>query len=232
MPENDQKEAIVLMAKAPIAGQVKTRLIGALSAEDAADLYAAFLSDTFAVMEDVAYERESVRLVLCYTPEGEEEAFEKVEREGSLMLAQRGDHLGQRLENCFADLFEHGFHSVVIIGGDSPTLPVENLLTAFESLTDSDKVVLGPAEDDGYYLIGMRQLHPRVLEDIPWSTQEVLAVTRRRIAEAQLNLIELPVCYDVDSPEALQRLRQELKEHKELARYTRRCLKEIAKRTA
>lgn len=226
------KEALVLMAKAPLAGQVKTRLIGALSAEDAADLYAAFLSDTFAVMEDAADERESVRLVLCYTPEGEEEAFEKVEREGSLMLAQRGDTLGQRLENCFTDLFEHGFNSVVIIGGDSPTLPVENLLTAFDSLTDEDEIVIGPAEDDGYYLLGMRKLHPRVLEDIPWSTNEVLAVTRRRILEAKLNLIELPVCYDVDTPEDLQRLRQELKEQKELARYTRRCLKEIAKRTS
>lgn len=226
------KEALVLMAKAPLAGQVKTRLIGALSAEDAADLYAAFLSDTFAVMEDAADERESVRLVLCYTPEGEEEAFEKVEREGSLMLAQRGDTLGERLENCFTDLFEHGFNSVVIIGGDSPTLPVENLLTAFDSLTDEDEIVIGPAEDDGYYLLGMRKLHPRVLEDIPWSTNEVLAVTRRRILEAKLNLIELPVCYDVDTPEDLQRLRQELKEQKELARYTRRCLKEIAKRTS
>lgn len=225
------KEALVLMAKAPLAGQVKTRLIGALSAEDAADLYAAFLSDTFAVMEEVADERETVRLVLCYTPAGEEEAFEKVEREGSLMLAQRGDSLGERLEHCFTALFEHGFDSVVIIGGDSPTLPVENLLTAFESLTDEDEIVIGPAEDDGYYLIGMRKLHPRVLEDIPWSTNEVLAVTRRRIQEAKLNLIELPVCYDVDTPEALQRLRQELKEQKELARYTRRCLKEIAKRT-
>ncbi len=225
------KEALVLLAKAPLAGQVKTRLIGALSAEDAADLYAAFLSDTFAVMEEAAYERETVRLVLCYTPAGEEEAFEKVEREGSLMLAQRGDTLGERLENCFADLFDHGFDSVVIIGGDSPTLPVENLLTAFDSLTDANQIVLGPAADNGYYLIGMRQLHPRVLEDIPWSTNEVLAVTRRRIQAANLKLIELPVCYDIDTPEELQHLRQELKEQKELARFTRRCLKEIAKRT-
>ncbi|MBI1761679.1 MAG: TIGR04282 family arsenosugar biosynthesis glycosyltransferase [Acidobacteria bacterium] len=231
MSVTNPKEALVLMAKAPLAGQVKTRLIGALSAADAADLYAAFLSDTFAVMEEVADERESVRLVLYYTPAGEEEAFEKVEREGSLMLAQRGDSLGERLENCFVDLFEHGFDSVVIIGGDSPTLPAENLLRAFESLTDADEIVLGPAEDDGYYLIGMRKLHPRVLEDIPWSTNEVLAVTRRRIQEASLNLIELPLCSDVDTPEQLQRLRQQLKEQKELARFTRRCLKEIAKRS-
>mgnify|MGYP000893571714 CR=1 FL=1 len=224
------KEALVLMAKAPVAGQVKTRLIGALTAEDAADLYAAFLSDTFALMEEVADERENLRLVLCYAPADAVEEFEKVEREGSLMLAQRGETLGERLENCFADLFETGFDSVVIIGGDSPTLPVEHLFAAFEQLTGADEVVLGPAEDDGYYLIGMRRLHARVLEDIPWSTNEVLAVTRRRAREAGLTLFELPVWHTVDTPAELEQLRQELKEQKGVARYTRRCLKEIAKR--
>ncbi|MBI3758938.1 MAG: TIGR04282 family arsenosugar biosynthesis glycosyltransferase [Deltaproteobacteria bacterium] len=218
------------MAKAPLAGQVKTRLLGELTAEDAADLYAAFLSDTFVLMEDVAAEREALRLVLCYTPEGAAEAFEKVEREGSLMLAQRGADLGERLQNCLADLFELGYEAVVIIGGDSPTLPGENVWEALESLTDNDQVVLGPAEDAGYYLLGMRQLHPRLLQDIPWSTSEVLAVTRERAREANITLIELPSWYDVDTPEELARLRQELKEQKDVGRYTRRCLKEIAKR--
>ena len=226
------KEALVLMAKAPLAGQVKTRLIGALTAEDAADLYAAFLSDTFVVMEDIADEREGLRLVLCYTPEGEEEAFEKVEREGSLMLAQRGADLGERLQNCFADLFKMGYETVVIIGGDSPTLPGENIWDAFESLTEHDGIVIGPTEDGGYYLIGMRQLHRAVLTDIPWSTPQVLSVTRERIEAAKLDLLELPPWYDVDTPADLDRLRQELKEQKGLGRYTHRCLKEIAKRAA
>lgn len=224
------KEALVLMAKAPLAGQVKTRLIGALTAEDAADLYAAFLSDTFALMEEIADEREAVRLVLCYTPEGEEEAFEKVEREGSLMLAQRGNSLGERLQNCFTDMFELGYTSVVVMGGDSPTLPAEYLLAAFVSLTDAEEVVIGPTEDAGYYLIGMRQLHAQVLADIPWSTAEVLPATRERAQAAKLALIELPEWYDIDTPVELERLRQELKVEKGLARYSRRCLKEIAKR--
>jgi rSAM/selenodomain-associated transferase 1 len=224
------KEALVLMAKAPVAGQVKTRLIGELTAEDAADLYAAFLSDTFIVMEDLADEREDLRLVLCYTPEGEEEAFEKVEREGSLMLAQRGATLGDRLQNCFADLFELGYEAVVIIGGDSPTLPGEYVWDAFESLTAAHEIALGPTEDAGYYLIGMRTLQPAVLTGIPWSTELVLPVTRERARAAALELIELPVWYDVDTPQDLERLRQELKAQKDVARYTRRCLKEIAKR--
>ena len=220
------------MAKAPLPGQVKTRLLGALTAEDAADLYAAFLSDTFALMEELADEREALRLVLCYTPEGEEEAFEKVEREGSLMLVQRGAHLGERLQNCFADLFELGYSSVVILGGDSPTLPGEHVWAAFESLTADNQVVIGPAEDDGYYLIGLRQLHQTLFRDIPWSTPEVLSTTRARAQAAKLELIELPQWYDVDTPEELERLRRELKERKDTGRYTRRCLKEIAKRAA
>ena len=145
------KEALVVMAKAPIAEQVKTRLIGGalagsahpLNAEDAADLYAAFLSDTFATMEELADERESLRLVLAYTPVGAEEAFEKVEREGSLMLAQRPSNLdadlGERLTNCFSDLFEMGYERVVIIGGDSPSLPFEILEYAFDALDDDVK---------------------------------------------------------------------------------------------
>jgi hypothetical protein len=225
------KEALVLMAKAPIAGQVKTRLIGeALTAEDAADLSAAFLSDTFALMEDAAYERESLALVLCYTPVGAEEAFEKVEREGSLMLAQRGDDLGERLQNCFADLFELGYAPVVIIGGDSPTLPRECLTEAFEVLADDDTAVIGPTEDAGYYLIGMRKLHARLLEAIPWSSGAVLEATRARARETGVQLRELPAWYDVDTPAALRRLQQELKEQKETGYHTRSCFKQIAKR--
>lgn len=224
------KEALVLMAKAPVAGQVKTRLIGSLTAEDTADLYAAFLSDTFTLMEDIADERDEVRLVLCYTPEGEEEAFEKVEREGSLMLPQRGADLGERLQNCFADLFGMGYETVVIIGGDTPTLPGEAVWDALESLTEPQEVVVGPTEDGGYYLIGMRQLQRAVLTAIPWSTAQVWPVTRARIEAAQLDLIELPPWYDVDTPADLERLQQELKADKSLGRHTRRCFKEIAKR--
>src|SRR5262245_19750983 len=120
------------MAKAPREGEVKTRLLGALGPADTLELYINFLRDTFALMEEVWVDRETVSLVLCYTPESELEAFECVEREGSMMLAQRGGDLGERLRNCFADLFESGFDSVVVIGADSPTLPVDHLVEAFE----------------------------------------------------------------------------------------------------
>jgi rSAM/selenodomain-associated transferase 1 len=224
------KEALVLMAKAPIEGQVKTRLIGTLTAEDAKQLYVAFLSDTFALMEAVMEEREELSLALCYTPEGEEEAFEDVEREGCLMIPQRGGDLGERLTNCFADVFAHGFDSVIAIGGDSPTLPEEMIEEAFDSLETENDVVVVPAEDDGYCLIGMRRLHKQIFENIPWSTGEVMAVTEARAKEAGIGLIVGPAWYDVDTPEELERLKQELAETKGMAKFTRRVLKELAKK--
>src|SRR5262249_51802958 len=198
------------MAKAPREGEVKTRLSGALSPEEAKHLYVAFLSDTFALMEDVKEERENLALALCYTPEGEEEAFEEVEREGSLMIPQRGGSLGERLTNCFADLFALGFESVIVIGAHSPTLPGAYIFAAFECFETEDDVVVGPTEDGGYYLVGMRKLHERIFEDIPWGTGGALDATIERAREAELNLVLLPEWRDVDTPEDFQRLKREL----------------------
>lgn len=221
------KEALVLMAKAPIEGQVKTRLIGTLTPEDAKQLYIAFLSDTFALMEAVMEEREDLSLILCYTPEDAEEAFEEVEREGSLMIAQRGNDLGERLINAFAEVFALGFESIIAIGGDSPTLPAEMILEAFDSLESEDEVVVVPAEDDGYCLIGMRKLHQQIFQNIPWSTGGVMAATEAQAKKAGLILIVGPAWYDVDTPAELERLKEELKTEKEAARFTRRFLKTI-----
>lgn len=217
------------MAKAPIEGQVKTRLLSALSPAQAAELYANFLRDTFFLMEVLQDERETVSLILCYSPEGEEESFENIEREGSLMLLQRGDDLGERLVNCLTDLFDFGFESLVVIGGDTPTLPVEILDEAFDQLAGEADVVLGPSEDEGYYLIGMRRLHAELFRDIPWSSAGVLAATRRQAAIAGHRLIEMPLWYDVDTPEELDRLRIELRDDKTLARNTAKYLQELAK---
>src|SRR5215471_7097520 len=223
------KEALVVMAKAPREGKVKTRLLGALSPEEVRRLYVAFLSDTFALIEDVKEEREGLTLALCYTPEGEAEAFEEVEREGSLMIPQRGENLGERLTNCFADLFALGFESVVVIGADGPTLPGEYVFDAFECFEADEDVVVGPAEDGGYYLVGMRKLHRRIFEDIPWSGAGVLDATMDRAREAGLNLVLLPEWRDVDTPEDFERLKRELAENREGAKFTRRFLKELAK---
>ncbi|MCI0391959.1 MAG: TIGR04282 family arsenosugar biosynthesis glycosyltransferase [Acidobacteria bacterium] len=223
------KEALVLMAKAPREGEVKTRLLGALSPEEARRLYVAFLSDTFALMEEVMEEREDLTIALCYAPEGEEEAFEEVEREGSIMIPQRGENLGARLTNCFTDLFTLGFESVVVIGADSPTLPGEHVFDAFECFETDDDVVIGPTEDGGYYLIGMRKLHKRIFEEIPWGGAGALEATIERAKEAELDLVLLPEWRDVDTPEDFERLKRELDEDRDAAKFTRRFLKELAK---
>ena len=223
------REALVVMARAPRAGEVKTRLIGALTAEEARGLYVAFLGDTFALMEEVMEERDELSLVLCYTPEGEEEAFEEIEREGSMMIPQRGSDLGERLRNCFIDLFGLGFESVIVIGADSPTLPGELVYDAFDSLEDPSDVIIGPTEDGGYYLIGMRKLHEQIFEKIPWSTDGVLAATADRIKQIGSNLIVMPEWYDVDTPEELERLKQQLTETEEAARLTRGFLEQMSK---
>jgi rSAM/selenodomain-associated transferase 1 len=225
--ERKLKEILVVMAKAPREGEVKKRLLGALSPEEVRGLYVAFLSDTFALMEDVREERENLALALCYTPEGEEEAFEEVEREGSLMIPQRGENLGERLTNCFADLFALGFESVVVIGADSPTLPGEYVFDAFECFEADDDVVVGPTEDGGYYLIGMRNLHKRIFEDIPWGGAGALDATMELARDAGLNLVLLPEWRDVDTPEDFERLKRELGENREAAKFTRRFLKDL-----
>mgnify|MGYP001213390198 CR=1 FL=1 len=207
------KEALVLMAKAPIEGEVKTRLIGELTAEDATQLYVAFLSDTYAMMEDA------------------EDAFEEVEREGCLMIAQRGNDLGERLANCFADMFALGFDSVTAIGGDSPTLPAELVSDAMDCLETENDVVVIPAEDDGYCLIGMRKLNPVLFQSIPWSTSDVMAATERQAKTTGLSLSVGPAWFDVDTPEELERLKRDLAQTKGSARFTRRFLKELAMRS-
>src|SRR5262249_44046163 len=164
-----------------------------------------------------------------YTPEGEEEAFEEIEREGSMMIAQRGSDLGERLGNCFIDLFGLGFESVIVIGADTPTLPGELVYDAFDSLEDGRDVIIGPTEDGGFYLIGMRKFHRRIFEEIPWGTDGVLFATTDRVKQIGGNLILMPDWYDVDTPADLERLKCDLSESTDSARFTRGFLKQMAK---
>lgn len=220
------------MAKAPLEGTVKTRLIGELSPAEAAELYVSFLSDTFATAREVQEESDNLSIVLCYTPEGEEEAFEAVEREGSLMVPQRGADLGERMANCFSDMFASGFDSAVIIGADSPTLAEDTLYEAFEALAADFDLVLGPSADGGYYLIGMRRLHEQLFRGIAWSTSSVFADTLARAGDAGLGIHTLPEWYDVDTPEDLRRLRLEIDSDRDRARHTGKFLRKLERERA
>ena len=202
--------ALGLMAKAPIAGAVKTRLQPPLTAREAAALNICFLRDMAANIQTVS-ETEAASGLVVYTPAGAESAFDGVLPEGFELLVQRGSSLGERLCNATDDLLKQGYSAVCLINSDSPNLPKSILIQAIESLAlEGDRVVLGAAEDGGYYLIGLKHAHRNLFNEIAWSTSDVLARTQQRAAEIDLPVELLPTWYDVDDAETLDRLCEEL----------------------
>jgi len=198
------------MAKAPLAGEVKTRLVPPLTPHEAAALNVCFLRDMAENIQTIS-ETEAASGLVVYTPAGSESAFADVLPERFALLAQRGASLGERLCNATDDLLREGYAAVCLINSDSPTLPASILIRAIESLaTEGDRVVLGAAEDGGYYLIGLKHAHRNLFNEIAWSTSDVLARTRQRAAEIDLPVELLPPWYDVDDAETLNRLCEEL----------------------
>lgn len=199
--------ALGLMAKAPLEGEVKTRLVPPLTSREAAALNICFLRDMAANINSI----EEASGLVVYTPAGSESAFAGVVPDGFSFLAQRGAHLGERLCNATDDLLRQDYGAVCLINSDSPTLPRSILIRAVKSLTaDGDRVVLGAAEDGGYYLIGLKHAHRNLFNEIAWSTSDVLARTRQRAAEIDLPVELLPPWYDVDDAGTLNRLCNEL----------------------
>ena len=126
-------------------------------------------------------------------------------------MPQRGDKFGERLYFAVEDLFKCGFASVCLIDSDSPTVPAENFAEAVELLSRSeDRVVLGPSDDGGYYLIGVKKPHRHLFEQIDWSTERVLNQTIQRATEIGIAVKLLPTGYDVDDDAGLRRLCNEL----------------------
>lgn len=210
MREPSNVYALGLMAKAPLAGEVKTRLVPPLTAAEAAALNVCFLRDMTANVKTIT-ETEPATGLVVYTPAGSEFAFDGLLPDGFELLAQRGNSLGERLCNATDDLLRAGHTGVVLINSDSPTLPRSLLIRAVDLLArDGDRVVLGAAEDGGYYLIGLKHAHANLFNGIAWSTSNVLTLTQQRAAEIDLPVELLPPWYDVDDAETLDRLCQEL----------------------
>ena len=201
------RAAIVVMAKAPRPGEVKTRLSPALSPIDAAALSRCFLLDTVAL----ARRLDRVVIAIAYTPSDARIVFEET-CPGVFLVPQWGDDLGARLAGAFEQLFALGFASVVAIGADTPTLPLAYLETALALVRDPRvDVVLGPSTDGGYYLIGMRALQHGLFQDIPWSTGRVFAETLRRTERAGITTACLASWRDVDTVEDLRALEAALR---------------------
>jgi rSAM/selenodomain-associated transferase 1 len=213
---DEQKEerssvcALAVMAKAPRAGKVKTRLCPPLMLEESAALNVCFLRDTTANIADVTQDGLAAGLI-CYTPVGDETAFNGLLPEGFALIPQRGQTFGERLSAAVQDILSCGYGSVCLIDSDSPTLPTFALRQAVEALKrPGDRVVLGGSEDGGYYLIGLKQAHEAPFQGIAWSTNSVYGETVERISAAHLELVELPMWYDVDDAATLSVLEAEL----------------------
>ena len=202
--------ALAVMAKAPRAGKVKTRLSPPLSPEQSSALNICFIRDTTENIQGVTETSNSAGLV-AYTPIGDEAAFDDLLPEGFALIGQRGDGFGERLLYACEDLFSCGFGSVCLIDSDSPTMPQAALQKAVDLLQrPGDRVVLGGSDDGGYYLIGIKQLHPRLFAQIDWSTERVLQQTLQAAREIGLESELLTTWYDVDDAATLERLQLEL----------------------
>ena len=197
--------ALIVIAKQPAPGRTKTRLSPPLAPERASRLYEAFLLDTLDLVRAVI----GVRPLIAYLPEDARPYFNKLAPDFSLLL-QRGRNLGERLDNALTDCLTGGFTRAVIMDSDSPTLPAEYLAQAFDALAAGSDGVLGPCDDGGYYLIGLRRPAPRLLRDVQMSTPRVVRDTLALAAAENLRMAQLPMWYDVDNALALERLRAEL----------------------
>ena len=246
--------ALAVMTKAPQPGRVKTRLVPPLTPEEAAELNKCFLRDTAAAISSACSgglkpadaastqsglgahkaPQQNASGIAVYTPLGAESAYADLLPPDFSLLAQRGERFGERLYFAVEDLFTCGFDSVCLIDSDSPAVPAENFEKAIELLSKrEDSVVLGPSDDGGYYLIGVKKPHRGLFEQIDWSTERVLDQTIQRAIELELEVKLLPEGYDVDDAASLRHLCNELladTASDALAPNTQRFLRELAAR--
>lgn len=212
---------IIMFAKAPQPGLVKTRLARSIGDEAAAKMHEAFILDMAHTMELFRQGQPSPRdIQLCLAWSGQEDhpCFERLRQMGFVFIAQPTGDLGARLKQVSVHAFEQGARRVVITGSDSPTLLERHYRMGFELLSESDStVVFGPSFDGGYYLVGLNTPTTSAFDDIPWSREDTLEVSIRRVREQQGQRCRLiDFWYDVDTLDDLNHLRRHLRYLNEL----------------
>jgi uncharacterized protein len=194
----DPSVDIAVFARAPVAGQAKTRLIPRLGAAGAARLQRQLIERALARARSVRGAR-----VTLWTTADDADARALAEAARALVRLQQGHDLGARMSNAFAETLD-GARPMLLIGTDCPAQTAADLENAVAALRDADAVIQ-PAEDGGYVLIGMKQFHPALFEQVAWGSATVLATTRARAADRRVRLAELPMSWDLDRSDDLDR---------------------------
>jgi rSAM/selenodomain-associated transferase 1 len=199
--------ALAVMAKAPVAGQVKTRLLPALTPDEAAELSRALLVDQLNHLSGL----NSADLYLAFAPEDARAMMTELVPSRFRLFAQRGDDLGARMNGVFDWLRAKGHRNTILIGGDLPPVPLRNLAEAFRALeVAGERVVLGPSRDGGYYLVGMNRLTPQIFESMAWSHDQVLAQTTTKLFALKIDFQLLPGWFDIDTIGDLRELKSHI----------------------
>lgn len=202
--------AIAVMAKASARGQAKTRLAPPLTLDEAAEFNTAFLRD---IADNLlaAGSQAPIKGFIAFGPPGSEGFFTAImPREIGLVECWFPD-FGNCLFHAMSSILRQGYASGIVLNADSPTLPVAHLVEAACLLASpGDRAVLGPSLDGGYYLLGLKEPHRRLFEDITWSTEHVAEQTIERAREIGLPMHVLPTWYDIDDRESLRMLHSEL----------------------
>ena len=200
--------AVAIVCKTPAPGQSKTRLSPPLRPEDCAEISACFIKD-LAQTVDLLTVDDAVGCAV-YTPRGSENALRRLLPVSFELTLQSDGDLGARLLQGTIDLLGRQHEGVVLVNSDSPTLPLLILQDAVAAVRGGDCVVLSPAYDGGYTLIGLSKPHARLFTDIPWSTSAVYELTVARAREIGVRVVNVPGWYDVDDATSLQMLEDEL----------------------
>ena len=197
----DNSCRLIVYAKAPIPGKVKTRLLPALDAEHAALLHAAMVERALTIAHD-----SGLALELCCAPDATHSFFQTCAEDFDVTLTSQGEGaLGERMLRTLERALQ-SHSAAMIIGGDCPALTGKHVATAARMLAEHD-IVLTPAADGGYVLIGARRVHAAMFEGIEWGTRRVLEQQRRQLRAAGLSWAEMETLWDVDRPEDLPRLK-------------------------
>ena len=219
------KECLIIFAKEPEKGRVKTRLQEYLGKKLCVNLYKAFLKDTVDLTDKITCEYK----ILAYDSRGKSPSYLKKIASRYTFYKQKGDGLGERMHNAFRFAKYAGASKMVIIGSDSPTLPALSINKAFDLLAGAD-LVLGPSLDGGYYLIGLKSPCARLFKGIAWSSPAVFRDTIKKAKKLKKRTALLNKRYDIDDKNSLLRLKNDLSKIKDrgVARWTKKFMNSVS----